>query len=329
MRKTALIAALALSMASPAAADVAGAVDSLILPGYRAFAETSKRLASAAEADCTAPALQGDYQRAFDAWLGVQHIRFGPVEDQGRGLAIAFWPDPRGLTESTLRGLIAAEDPVVETPDGFAQVSVAARGLFALDLLLYDPDLSDYEPDSYSCTLVTAIAADLSRMATAILADWQHDYAHALRVPSASGAFRSEREAAQALFTALMTGLEFDADQRLGRPLGTFDRPRPTRAEAWRSGRSLRNVTLSLEALRDLAEMLPETAPHQSLDAFALALREAGRLDDPVFAGVSEPQDRIRVESLQQRIDAVRDVARAEIGPSLGVAAGFNSADGD
>ncbi len=329
MKTPALFAAALALMAGPAAADVDAAVDALILPGYAAFAEAATRLADAAEADCAAPALRDDYQRAFDAWLGVQHIRFGPVEDRGRGLAIAFWPDPRGMTASTLRRLIADADPVVETPEGFAQVSVAARGFFALDLMLYDPDLSGYGPDSYSCALVTAISVDLARMADGILGDWRDAYAAALRDPAPDGPFRSAREAQQALFTALMTGLEFDADQRIGRPLGTFERPRPTRAEAWRSGRSLRNVALSLEALRELAATLPDAPPDDSLAAFDHALGEAERLDDPVFAGVADIQGRFRVESLQQRIDAVRAAAGAEIGPALGVAAGFNSADGD
>ena len=35
-------------------------------------------------------------QAAFDAWMGVQHLRFGPSEVDGRSLSIAFWPDPKG-----------------------------------------------------------------------------------------------------------------------------------------------------------------------------------------------------------------------------------------
>ena len=42
-------------------------------------------------------------------------------------------------------------------------------------------------------------------------------------------------------------------DLRLGRPLGTFEAPQPRRAEAWRSGRSLHDVEVSLQALRGYA----------------------------------------------------------------------------
>jgi predicted lipoprotein len=141
--------------------------------------------------------------------------------------------------------------------------------------------------------------------------------------------FLSAQEARQTLFTALVTGLEFDADQRLGRPMGSFERPRPTRAEAWRSGRSLRNVSLSLAALRHLAEMLSDTPPTATLTAFDAAQTAAASLNDPVFAGVGSPEGRLKVEILQQRIKAAEAAALAEIGPRLGVSAGFNSADGD
>ena len=131
------------------------------------------------------------------------------------------------------------------------------------------------------------------------------------------------------LFTQLTTALEFDADQRLGLPMGTFDRPRPNRAEARRSHRPLRNVVLSLTALRQLAALLPDAAPEKTLAAFDTAIAEAARLDDPDFAGVDTPQGRFKLESLQNRIRDARAAAIAEIGPALGVSAGFNSADGD
>lgn len=265
-----LLTAALIAFASPALAGVDEAIDERILPGYAAFAAKSGDLAEAARADCEAKALRPAYNAAFDAWLEIAHIRLGPVEENGRALAIAFWPDSRGLTESTLRRLIADRDRVVETNEGFANVSVAARGLFALERLLQDEDLADYAQGDYSCALKIAIAADLARMADAILSEWRGGFAETMRTAGAPGndVFLSEREASQALFTALTTGLEFNADQRVGRPMGSFARPRPNRAEARRSGRSLRNVTLSLRALEDLAGALSDEKPEQTIDAF-------------------------------------------------------------
>ena len=136
----------------------------------------------------------------------------------------------------------------------------------------------------------------------------------------------------QELFKALTTGLEFTSDTRLGRPLGSFDRPRPNRAEVWRSGRSARHVALSLETLENLMVLLAggnADLVARSEQAFDTALSQIEALDDPVFAGVAAPQSRLKVEVVQQSVDAIRDIARQELGPTLGVAAGFNALDGD
>lgn len=321
---------LALCLATPAHADLVSAIDAHVLPGYARFAETAVALDEAAEADCTAPALRPAYHLAFDAWLGVAHLRFGPVETDGRALAIEFWPDPRGIAARSLDSLIAAQDPVVRNAEDFATVSVAARGLMALDRLLFDGDRSEYSTDSYVCHLTRAIAHDLADMAVAIRDDWDTSHARLLKTAGDSGnaIYLSPQEAKRALLTALLSGLEFNADQRLGRPLGRFERPQPRQAEAYRSDRPLRNVILSLEALRDLANELTD-GPTRSLNAIDGALTEARRLEDPRLAGVSEPQSRIRIESLQSRIREARAAAAQEIGAALGVAAGFNAADGD
>jgi hypothetical protein len=110
--------------------------------------------------------------------------------------------------------------------------------------------------------------------------------------------------------------------------LGTFDKPRPERAEARLSGRSQRNVVLSLQALRGLAASLSPQAT-TTLAAFDRAIALAEGLSDPVFAGVDDPQARLKVEILQQAVQGARDAALAELAPSLGVDIGFNSADGD
>jgi ATP-dependent helicase/nuclease subunit A len=52
-------------------------------------------------------------------------------------------------------------------------------------------------------------------------------------------------------------------------------------------------------------------------------------LDDPAFAGVAEPVSRLRIEILKQAIDRLRGRVAADLGPALGVAAGFNALDGD
>lgn len=320
-----LILALA---ATPVIAGIDEAIDAHILPGYATFAQKTAALNDAA-GDCSADTLRPAWNDAFDAWMGVSHLRFGPVEQEGRSVIVAFWPDERGATPRALAALIADADPIIETPAGTAQISVAARGLFALEYLLYDPQFAD--SGSYGCELVQALTLDLATVAAEVDDAWRETYATTLRTADTEGntTYLSEREAKQALFTALLTGLEFTADQRLGRPMGTFERPRPTRAEAWRSERSQRNVVLSLHALSDLAHHLSGGNAPLTDAAIARAIGLAEAMDDPAFAGVADPTSRLKVEVVQQAVRAARDAALAEIGPSLGVSAGFNSADGD
>lgn len=317
-------------VSAPAIAGVREAVQTHAIPAAQAFAKAAGQLDAAAENDCTAKALRPSYQAAFDAWAGLSHLRLGPVEDEGRVLAISFWPDKKGMVARSLAGLIDSADPVVEDAAEFATVSIAARGLFALERLLYDDALSGYAAGGYDCKLAQAIATDLARMASDIAGEWQADFGPELENAGQDGSrYLEPREAAQALYTALDTGLEWNAEQRIGRPLGTFERPRPQRAEAWRSHRPLRNVTLSLKALRDLAHALAD-APTPATDAaFADALQVAENLDDPDFTGVDSPAGRLKAEILQQRIEAIRHAVANEVGAPLGVSAGFNSSDGD
>jgi uncharacterized protein len=322
LMRSLLLAGLA---ALPAHADVAEAVGGQALPGYAAFASATAGLATVAEADCGPEAMKPSWNAAFDAWMAVSHLRLGPVEEDGRALAIAFWPDPKGAGQRAVAALLAGDGPPLDDAAAFAEVSVAGRGLFALERLLYDA------PDSArACPLRRAIARDLSRMASETSDAWIGGYGAALTTAGAEGndLFLSTAEARQAMFTQLVTGLDFTVDERLGRPLGTFDRPRPERAEARLSGRSMRNVRLSLAALTDLTvRLLPDSPRTQA--ALDRASGLADGLDDDALARVGDPQVWLKVQILQQAVDAARDAALAEIGPALQVGVGFNASDGD
>ncbi len=314
-------------LAAPAHADVADAVNDRILPDLAAFRDATRALADTTAQTCDPAALRPAWNAAFDAWIPVSFLRLGPAEEHGRILAIAFWPDPKGIGARQLRQLRASQDPVVTDPAGFAERSVALRGFFALERLLYpaEPLTGDY-----ICALIRATSADLARVAAEIDQGWRDDFAQTLLSAGQPGNTRylTEAEAKQALFTQLMTGFEFTADQRLGRPLGTFDRPRPERAEARASARSQRNVELSLQALlafgQALAGPLPETRANVER-----ALAAANALNDPDFSGLAQPQGHVRAEALQGLVRSAQDSAGAEAGAALGVDIGFNSADGD
>ncbi|QDI75120.1 MULTISPECIES: imelysin family protein [Leisingera] len=329
----ALALTLALTAAPVAASELSSSItDKLILPAFEELAADSRTLARAAQADCDAQsgALRAAYGEAFDAWIAASHFRFGPTETDSRAFALAFWPDSRSKTPKALAGLIRSEDAGIKDPAAFAGYSIAARGFYALEFLLYDPQLSTAGTPEYRCALTRAVSTDIAATSQAISADWQQNYAAELRAPGSR--YQTEDEITQELFKALTTGLQVLDGMRLGRPLGTYQKPRPDRAEARRSGRSLRHVLVSLNALEPLAVALAEG--HEDLQeeitaGFAKARTKAEALGDPVFAGVSDPAGRFRIEALQQEIKDLHTLMREDLGPALGVAAGFNALDGD
>lgn len=336
------VLALLLALPVPALAqDHAGlarrAYEQHILPGFERFATGADDLANTALGHCAPddPDLREAYNAAFDAWMRVQHLRFGPTEVEDRAYALAFWPDQKGRTPAGLNAILAKEDPAVITAQGIARQSIAVRGFFALDYLLYDPAAAQGASTPYGCKLIQAIAGDIARIADALAADWSGPYGTAFTTAGQPGnsTYQAPSETTVALFTSLLTGLEGNKDQRLGRPMGTFAAPTPLKAEARRSERSQRNLVQSLEALSELAAILaeqvsPDAAGHVAA-ASGRAVTLAQKLDDPVFAGAATPSGRLHLEQDQQAIAAVSTALTQYVGPALGVAPGFNALDGD
>ncbi|RWR26304.1 signal peptidase [Sinirhodobacter populi] len=330
MRFPACLATL-LFAAGAASADIGQVIANHARPGYAAFVEAGRALDEAARADCAPAGLVAPFHAAQDAWMRVAHLRIGPSEDRGRALSIAFWPDPKESGRRTTAGLIAAENPVVHDPAAFTRISVAARGFPALERLIFADPPPSGDP-AYLCDLTRALTGDLVLQAQALDEAWIGDFARLLTGAGQPGnqTYLSAAEARQALFTLLVAGLEMDADQRLGRPLGTIDRPRPEQAEARASHRSRRNLAVSLAGLREL--MLALTAGHRvphSSAALDRAIALAGAAGAPDMSDLATPEGWQRADTLRREIKAARAVIMAEIPPLLGVDLGFNATDGD
>lgn len=329
-----LIVAPVFAHAEAASPKIKAILETHVLPRFETLAARTQDLSRLALQSCdpNSVALRAAFGDAFDAWISASHLRFGPTEKDDRAFALAFWPDSRGATPRALGNLIAEQDPVAFSIADYTQVSIAARGFYAMEFLLYDDALMTAGDPTYHCTLVQTISADIARTSRSILDEWNSEYATQMLNPTPVGLYRSEEEVLQEMFKSLSTGLQFTADARLGLPLGAFDHPRPLRAEARRSARSSRHVMLSLLSLKDIAIKLAETNATLTrlLDIrFDRAVSRLSDLNDPSFSSVANPQTRIKVEVLRQSVESIRDVVREDLGPNLGVAAGFNSLDGD
>ncbi|SMX30879.1 imelysin family protein [Octadecabacter ascidiaceicola] len=295
------------------------ALDTHILPRFAALTDATAALAAAESCE-----VEEEWNTAATAWIGVSHLRFGPTEIDNRAFALAFWPDPRGATPKSLAALLTDDAPAI------SDASVAGRGLYAMEFLLFDPAFANIEG---RCDLIADIANDAHLTALAIQSDWEDRYDAVLR-STGNEIYRNDTEALQELYKALTTGLDFTSDMRLGRPLGTFDRPRPARAEMRRSGRSLDNVRVSLTSLEELALILAGEELMPDVEArFEKAIDQAGSVASVVGSAdlsiVENVADRIKVEALQQRVVELRAFLSQDLGPELGVIEGFNSLDGD
>ncbi|MFB2593500.1 imelysin family protein [Paracoccus sp. p4-l81] len=317
----------ALTLAAPARADVAQAVDQVIRPAYAQLAGSAATLADAARADCDGPGLAAPFQAVWDDWAAIDFLRLGPVEQGGRAQAISFWPDVKSSGLRAQQALIDADAPAIDDPAAFADLSVALRGLAGLERLIYPSRLRADE--GVRCRMIRATADDLARMTAGLRDDWQ-TFAPELTQPGqgATPAYLTRAEAEGAIFTQIVTGLGALADTRLGRPLGTFDKPHPDRAEAAAAGRSMANVIASLTGMQALTRALHDPAP-RSQAGFDQALALARALPDDALARVDDPQIWLKVEILQQRIQALRDTVQAEVGGALNLSVGFNARDGD
>ncbi|MBK0398244.1 imelysin family protein [Limibaculum sp. M0105] len=342
-----LILAAALALLAPSAraetdhrAVATRILEAVILPGSDAFADAAARLADAAAAECAevdAAVLRERFHLAWDAWMAIQHFRFGPLQEGDRAFAIAFWPDERGATGRTVARVLKAQDPAVDDPAAFAELPVSTRGFFALERLLWDDTGSAAPIDDYQCRYVAAGAADLSRLGAEIAARWRDPWAETVTTAGEPGnvTFLAASEVTQRLLAVMLAALAETRKDRIATPLGSFDRPRPRLAEAWRSGRSLRQIRLLLEAVEATVRrgFMPELSPAraEALDAafrdvFArlATAEEAAPLSEAV-AG----QGRIRVEALGQAVARLEVAVRDGLGPDLGITQGFNAADGD
>ncbi|MEM9013334.1 MAG: imelysin family protein [Pseudomonadota bacterium] len=314
-------------------------LDQVILPGTTAFHDAAEALVAAAPADCAAIApeeLRATFQATWDAWMRIEHLRFGPLEEGDRALQIAFWPDSRGTVGRTVERMLAAEDAVVDDPETFAQQSIGARGLPAMERLLYDDDGVVALEEPYRCRYIAAVAQDIARLAGEVHSGWHGPWAEHVRTAGEpdNPVFLAPAEVSQRLFDTVIGALELTARGRLERPLGTFQSPRPRLAEAWRAGRALRQIELVVEATdatlsASFVPELPEAAQATLAEAYAGLRQDLARVAEQGSLAEALTASRIRVEVLTQRTAGLANTIGLTVGPSLGITQGFNSADGD
>lgn len=328
-----------------------------VLPRYEALAEAAEALDAAAEAHCAQSdgdgldALRAQYQATMDAWMGIQHLQFGPIELFQRGYRLYFWPRGQGRIADAVEELLAARDDSRFLDDAFRKASVATQGLPAMEQLLYSEArvFGASGEAQWRCRLLIAISSNLRDMTAEIVADWQGgrvDFARSMAEPEPeTGFFGSHKDGTLELFKSFYTGLQLIADARLIPVVGqSVDKARPRMAESRLSERSLRNIVLSLEALQalylgenggqGLGALVVESGSDAKLDplmrrAFEKTLETAQAIEPPLAEAVTDPARRGQVETLRTQATAMKQIVETRMAKALGLGVGFNALDGD
>ncbi|WP_424942177.1 imelysin family protein [Aliiroseovarius crassostreae] len=300
---------------------------------FDGFRDHAGKLAASSVAYC---ADQGDlaevkaeFRATWLAWAPLDAYQFGPMETLGAALTVNFFPDKKGFVGRALTQLrkLPVEDQA--NPDVIARYSAAAQGLPALERLIHDSDAP--------CPLLTGISAHLSTTATALYDGWFADQGWAELVRAAgpdNPVYLSNEEFTRQIITALGFSILRMRDHRLGRPLGSYERAFPKRAEAWRSGLTNEIIAAQLSGLDQIVTqgfgdaLSPDTRVWVE-GVIGDIQHRLDKIDAPLKDAVEDLSLRVRIEGVQAKMTYLQLQLDEKVAPELAVQSGFSAGDGD
>ncbi|HEY4265381.1 MAG TPA: imelysin family protein [Micropepsaceae bacterium] len=322
--------------------------DRFVIPTYRALVQASAAqeaawVAFAAKREAgDFTSLRAAYNADADAWAKAQLIKTGPITLFLRYDRFAYWPEARNATQRALDQLLMSKDPKDLTADSLAHDSVAGQGLTALERLLYDDDAAKLlkapgKDGVWRTQVGVAIAQNLSAIAREVLADWTAPDGVRAAIAANKGwknLFADAPEAARLLLTDLVAAFKLMHDVKLLPVLGAnAAAAKPKSAEAWRSGRTQRDLALNLAAAQEWETAFAATAPaaHRAKlgSLFAAAVKAVDAMPADAGAAAADPKRRARVDAGRAAIKSVQTEIAKTLPGDVGVTLGFNSLDGD
>ena len=335
-------------------ADVnAALVEHHLLPRYELLVSTIREFSDTSKAFCSSSTgvelsvVQDRFHDAMDAWMGVQHIRFGPVLFLQRHFRFYFWPRARGKVSDAVADLISAELDETALATRVADANVAAQGFLAAELLLFHARyLGNGDGNKMGCDLLVAVTANMLNMATGILSEWCEGAEPFRRFMTAPGPenpfYKTHAEGTLAFFQSMYDSLQIMSDVNLKPVIGENpQKARPIMVESRLSERSRRNIVITLETLQELygvdeqvglgslTERVDLKLHNLMRKAFNATLATANSLEVPIEKAAVEPAAREKVEKLSTQVQAIKQIVRQRLSRALGVTIGFNALDGD
>jgi hypothetical protein len=340
--------------------DYAGAntvlVERYVLPRVDVLARSTAALSDSVDEFCrvrNAKALDEAVVRfdvAFDAWIQVRHLAFGPFEFFLRGNRFQYSPDPGHRVARDLDALIRSGNVASLEPAAFRDASVTVQGFPALEILLYDPAAratmrSHGKAGDFRCRVARSIARNLAEMGAGVAGDWRggkaEPFVHVMTHPRSDNPFyQTHRDVTLQFFKNLYGGLDLLADVKLAPVLGSsLSGARPALEESPASGRSLAHIISSLETFEalyvaGLEGLLRASGNDPDLvpllrRAFRITIGTARGIDVPLARAVTDPAARRQVELLLLQIRALKQLVSQRLSAATGLVVGFNALDGD
>lgn len=331
-------------------------VDRFILPRIAAFKARSETLSKDVANVCAVrtgdvkaarDAAQTAFVEAVRAWAPLDMVRFGPSAREHRLERIFFWPDPRGIAERQLNGLLAARNSELLKPGALTTQSVAVQGLTALEYLLFNEKKplgeGDDEAARYRCAMAAAIAQSIDTVAGEIQSGWLGDDGHRAKIlnPGPDNVlYRDRAESAREIAKILVLGFDLVRDRIALPELAALARTPPRRARLpfERAHATGIFVQATIEALKDLYDTTGFAArigPDKNWMTNFLAtgwdglIAESRKVDD-VRAGEVGSNEHLHVfRKVRFDVTSLRQIVVKELAANAGIILGFNELDGD
>lgn len=330
-------------------------VDTHILPRYARLADALTAFEVSASDYCSANSdsdpgtLRETYHQAMDAWMGIEHVRFGPIELFMRSFRFFFWPQSRGKVVEQLQELAGRIDQFAENPEQFASTSASVQGLLAAEALVFRTE--EFSPGlkagNAGCAMLSAVAGNMSAIANEVIADWNGGMMHfrneVQRPGSDEALYDNHQEVTAILFKSLHDELQLITEVKMRPVLGeSIDTAKPVLAESRPSQRSSRNIAANLEALQalyagetgagglsQLVSMSDTELDKLMHRAFSITVKNARSLEQPLEVIATSTEQRAQADKLFLQVRALRQIVRERLASALSMRIGFNTLDGD
>ena len=326
-------------------------VKEVIAPGYQDLAKKCHALTESVEALVKTPN-PDSLEKARQAWVrallasrGIQWLQTGPIADR-EYLSSFYYAKVLAIRiEAVLESSRAIDDAYI------AELGATAKGMFALEYLLFDgkgkPPAEGSQPgatvlESFSGAgslrrgqYVLALARDLETKAGQLANDWT-----AAGEQGASAKFiAAGQESLNRVINQLAQFIEQTTEQRIGfvlhlpKPIA----PQLDRIEGSRSGTTQQSLSALLRGAQKLfggAEGLEAYVKHLNAP---LAERLKGHFESAIAASelIGAPLEQVvpespaSVQKAQEQTRALEVLCKTDLASVLGVTLTFSSNDGD